>query len=75
MNESQGQMILRAKCNLRLLQSLEKEFKQYFTELSQEHETLARNPFFTAFNVSSISAKFQKAFLNLKDSPAHDLFK
>ncbi|XP_064100780.1 protein FAM200A-like [Macrobrachium nipponense] len=54
------------------LQSLEKEFEQYFPELSEEQEALVRNP----FDVSSIPDEIQDEFLDLKnDSTARDLFK
>ncbi|XP_068238447.1 zinc finger BED domain-containing protein 5-like [Palaemon carinicauda] len=56
------------------LQSLEKEVKRYFPELSQEQEALVRNPFCT--DVSSIPDEIQDEYLDLRnDSSARDLFK
>ncbi|XP_068234222.1 zinc finger BED domain-containing protein 5-like [Palaemon carinicauda] len=58
------------------LQSLEKEVKRYFPELSQEQEVLVRNPFCTELDVSSIPDEIQDEYLDLRnDSSAHDLFK
>ncbi|XP_076320060.1 protein FAM200A-like [Tachypleus tridentatus] len=58
------------------LQSLEKEVKHYFPELSQEQEALVRNPFCTELDVSSIPDDIQDEFLDLRnDSSARDLFK
>ncbi|XP_068212635.1 zinc finger BED domain-containing protein 5-like [Palaemon carinicauda] len=58
------------------LQSLEKEVKRYFPELSQEQEALVRNPFCTELDVSSIPDEIQDEYLDLRnDSSARDLFK
>ena len=57
-------------------QSLEKEVKRYFPELSQEQEVLVWNPFCTELDVSSISDDIQDEFLDLmKNSSSHDFAK
>ena len=58
------------------LQSLEKEVECFFPDLSQEHETLVRNPFCTELDVSSIPDDIHYEFMDLRnDSSAHNLFK
>ncbi|XP_068203661.1 zinc finger BED domain-containing protein 5-like [Palaemon carinicauda] len=49
------------------LQSLEKEAKRYFPELSQEQEALVRNPFCTERDVSSIPDEIQDEYLSLRN--------
>ena len=48
----------------------------YFPELSQEQETMVRNPFCMELDVSSIPNNIQDEFLDLmNDVSARDLFK
>ncbi|XP_076055191.1 zinc finger BED domain-containing protein 5-like [Oratosquilla oratoria] len=77
MDESQLQLDQSLKDDItEHLQSLEKEVECYFPELSQEQEALARNPFSTEHDVSSIPDEIQDEFLDQRnESSAHDLFK
>ena len=66
MHESQIQLdqFLRDEI-IKHIQSLEKEVKCYFPELSQEQEALVRISFCTELDVSSISDDIQHEFLDL----------
>ena len=57
------------------LQSLETEFKRYFTELGEQEAVLVRNPFSTALDVDDIPDELQDQFYDLRnDSWARDVF-
>ena len=48
-------------------QSLEKEVEHYFRELSQVHETMVRNPFYTELDVSNIPDNMKHEFLDIRN--------